>query len=235
MKKLKCIIVDDEPVARKILCEFIKQLNFLTLIAEFDNALKADAFLNEGTVNLIFLDIEMPKLTGLDWLKKYAVKPMVILTTAFPKYALDGYELDIIDYLLKPISFDRFKKASQKAKDYAELKSGIGIHSGSIFVRSERKIEKVVLSDILYIETIGNYVSIVTENKKTLAYLTLKGIEEQLSSTIFIKTHQSFLVNFQKIESFEGNHIRVKNKVLPVSRNYKEPLMQMIENSLLKR
>lgn len=235
MKRLNCIIVDDEPVARKILREFTAQISFLELRGEFENAVKAEAWLQSSKADLVFLDIEMPKRSGLEYLKKSVVRPLVILTTAYPEYAIEGYELDIIDYLLKPIAFSRFQKAVQKAKEYAELRSVSNPHPSSIFVRSERKFEKLELSDILYIESIGNYVSIVTENKKILAYLTLKGIENQLPQTMFIKIHQSFLVNFQKIESLEGSQVKVKNNLLPVSRNYRDALMQIIEKQMLKR
>src|SRR5258706_3010019 len=123
MKKLKCIIVDDEPVARKIIREFVEQVNFLMLTGEFENAFKAENFLKQEQADLVFLDIEMPKLSGINWLRKSDIKPLVILTTAFTKYALEGYELDIIDYLLKPISFNRFFKAVQKAKEFISIKN----------------------------------------------------------------------------------------------------------------
>ena len=237
MKKLKCIIVDDEPVARKIIREFVGQVPFLSLTGEFENAIKAELFLASENIDLVFLDIEMPKLSGLEWLKRAALKPMVILTTAFPKYALEGYELDIIDYLLKPISFSRFLKAVQKAKEYAHLKSATTNPAapGWLFVRTEKRIEKIELADILYIESVGNYVNIITSERNLLAYLTLKGIESQLPSADFIKIHQSFLVNFAKVEAIEGNLVKIKDKLVPVSRSYRDSFMQIIEERLLKR
>lgn len=237
MKKMQCIIVDDEPVARKILREFIAQVHFLELSAEFETAVKAEAFLLNNNADILFLDIEMPKLSGLEFLKRAAVKPLVILTTAYPEYALEGYELDIIDYLLKPIPFSRFLKAVQKAKEYAELKNATSAHpfSSGLFVRSERRIEKIELKDILYIESMGNYVNIYTENKKIIAYLTLKGLESQLPSNDFIKIHQSFLVSFSRINAIEGNNIKIKDKLLPISRNYRDAVMQVIEQRMLKR
>lgn len=237
MKRIKCIIVDDEPVARKIIREFVGQVSFLTLIGEFENAIKAEAFLTTEKIDLVFLDIEMPKLSGLEWLKKSMVKPLVILTTAFPKYALEGYELDIVDYLLKPVSFSRFLKAVQKAKEFAEMKDVSNNLSAPtwLFVRSEKRIEKIELSEILYIESIGNYVNITTKERSILAYLTLKGIESQLPATEFIKVHQSFLVNFSKIESIESNQLKIKDKMIPVSRSYRDTFMRMIDDRLLKR
>lgn len=236
MKKLHCIIADDEPVARKILQEFIEQTPFLELSAQFENAIKAQAWLQQNNADLLFLDIEMPKMKGLDYLRKYDVKPLVILTTAYTEYALEGYELDIIDYLLKPIAFHRFVKAVQKAKDYLDLKENTSnVNSSHLFVRSDKRIERIMLADICYIESMGNYVKIITEQKKVLAYLTLKGIEAQLPSANFIKLHQSYLVNFSKIESLEGNSVKIKDAMLPVGRHYRDALMQMINERLLRR
>src|SRR5688572_33419296 len=162
MKKLSCIIVDDEPVARKILQEFTEQVPFLDLLGKFESAMKAEEFLKDNQPDLIFLDIEMPKVSGLQMLKRIHIESMVILTTAFPQYALDGYELDIIDYLLKPFALHRFLKAVQKAKDFHEMKTlpvaNAQLHS-YIFIKSEKRIEKVELSDILYAEVLGNYMT----------------------------------------------------------------------------
>jgi DNA-binding LytR/AlgR family response regulator len=237
MKKLLCVIVDDEPVARKILQEFVAQVPFLELAGQFENALKADAFLQNNRADILFLDIEMPRITGLQYLKSTAVKPLVILTTAFPEYALEGYELDIIDYLLKPIAIRRFLKAVQKAKEYAELRDATHPDTTPswLFVRSERRIEKIELKDILYIESLGNYVNIYTETKRIIAYLTLKGLEAQLPPYEFIKIHQSYLVSFSKINSIEGNQVHLKNKELPISRHYRDSVMQAVEQRMLKR
>lgn len=237
MRKIKCIIVDDEPVARKIIREFAEQVNFLTLAGEFENAVKAESFLRNEQVDIVFLDIEMPKLSGLDWLKRSAIKPLVILTTAFPEYALEGYELDIIDYLLKPISFSRFLKAVQKAKDFISMRNA-GNHSAVpswLFVRSDKRIEKIEPGDILYIESTGNYIHIHTKDKSIMAYLTLKGIESELPPSGFVKIHQSFIVNFSKIEVIEGNQVKVNNKMLPIGRSYRDVFMKLIEERLVKR
>jgi DNA-binding LytR/AlgR family response regulator len=237
MKKMRCIIVDDEPVARKILQEFAEQVHFLEPAGQFENAVKAEAFLRNDTADIMFLDIEMPKLSGVEYLKRAAVKPLVILTTAFPEYALQGYELDIIDYLLKPVAFSRFLKAVQKAKEYIERRDTALPHPFSpyLFVRSEKRIEKIELHDILYIESLGNYVNIYTATKRIVAYLTLKGLESQLPAHEFIKIHQSFLVSFSKINAIEGNQVRIGEKALPISRNYRDTVMQLVEQRLLKR
>src|SRR5688572_21328895 len=237
MNKMQCIIVDDEPIARKILQEFVEQVPFLELAGQFENAIKAEVFLLNNKVDLLFLDIEMPKRSGLEYLKRPVIKPLVILTTAFPEYALEGYELDIIDYLLKPIAFSRFLKAVQKAKEYNDLRhtQPLVANPTYLFVRSEKRIEKIELKDILYIESFGNYVNIHTEQKKILAYLTLKGLESQLPAQEFIKIHQSFLVSFSRISAIEGNQVFINDKPLPISRNYREGVMRVVEQRMLKR
>ncbi len=237
MKKLSCIIVDDEPVARKILNEFAEQIPYLNLIGKFENAIRAEVFLRENNIDIMFLDIEMPKVSGLQLLQNISNKPLVILTTAFPNYALEGYELDIIDYLLKPFAFSRFLKAVQKAKDYYQMKNAAtGVAQSSyIFIKSDKRIEKIELNDILYAESIGNYVSIYTENKRFIAYLTMKSLEAQLPSDDFIKIHQSYLVNNSKINAIEGNEIKIAGKSLQISRNYKDIVMKIVQQRLLKR
>lgn len=154
MKKLRCIIIDDEPVARRILREFTEKIPFLELQGQFENAMQARSFLQDNETDLLFLDIEMPKLSGIEFLQEMGFRPLVILTTAFPQYALAGYELDIIDYLLKPFAYSRFLKAVQKAREFKEMKeaSQPGAAATFIFVRSEKRIEKIDLADILYIE-----------------------------------------------------------------------------------
>jgi DNA-binding LytR/AlgR family response regulator len=183
----------------------------------------------------------MPKRSGLQYLKSappLAARPLVILTTAFPKYALEGYELDIIDYLLKPVAYTRFLKAVQKAKDYLELRQAATAPltlDSWLFVRSEKRIERVEIHDILYMQSLGNYVTIFTPTKRILTYLTLKGLEGQLPPGEFVKIHQSFLVSLSRIDSIEGNQILVGGKNLPLSRNYRETVMQVVERRLLKR
>jgi len=237
MKKLSCIIVDDEPVARKILYEFVEQVPFMDLQGKFENATKAEAFLKSNAVDMIFLDIEMPKISGLQFLQKMHVESIVILTTAFPQYALEGYELDIIDYLLKPFAFNRFLKAVHKARDYYQMKNMAtnAVQSSYIFVKSEKRIEKIELNDILYAESIGNYVGIYTEDKRFIAYLTMKSLESQLPVNEFIKIHQSYLVNCSKIDAIDGNEMKIGSRSLPMSRNCRETVMKIVNQRLLKR
>jgi DNA-binding LytR/AlgR family response regulator len=237
MKKLRSIIIDDEPVARKILREFSGKIPYLELQGQYESAAKARVFLQSNETDLILLDIEMPGLSGIEFLQEMGVRPLVILTTAFPQYALAGYELDIIDYLLKPFAFSRFQKAVQKAWEFRQMKEAVspGASNSFIFVRSDRRIEKIELKDILYIESLGNYAGIYTETKKIMAYLTLKSLEIQLPPTGFVKIHQSYLVNFSRITAIEGNELRLDQKALPIGRNYKETVMAIVQQRLLKR
>ena len=237
MKKLSCIIVDDEPIARKILNEFVDHVPFLDLQGKFENVIKTEGFLRTNVVDIIFLDIEMPKVSGLQMLQKLHIESLVIETTAFPQYALEGYELDVNDYLLKPFAFSRFLKAVHKAKDYYHIKNmANGTQQPSyIFIKSDKRIEKIELSDISYVESVGNYVSIHTDNKNILAYLTMKSMESQLPLEDFIKIHQSYLVNCSKIEAIEGNKIKIGDKSLPISRNYRDLVMKVVHQRLLKR
>jgi DNA-binding LytR/AlgR family response regulator len=237
MKKLSCIIVDDEPIARKILHEFVEQIPFLDLQGEFENAEKAAVFLGRNTIDIILLDIEMPKVSGLQLLQKMHIESLVIVTTAFPKYALEGYEMDVIDYLLKPFAFSRFLKAVQKAKDYYQIKHAAVATQQStyIFIKSDKRIEKMELREIIYAESVGNYVSIHTENKKMLAYLTMKSLESQLPIDDFIKIHQSYIVNCSKIQAIEGNEIKTAGQSLPISRNFRDSVMKIVQKRLLRR
>jgi DNA-binding LytR/AlgR family response regulator len=238
MKKLSCIIVDDEPVARKILHEFVEQVPFMHLQGKFENAMKAEVFLKNNEIDIMFLDIEMPKISGLQLLHTIEKKPLVIITTAFPQYALEGYELEVIDYLLKPIAFNRFMKAVEKAKEYKQMQNATSVSRSMLsylFVKSDKRIEKIELNDILYAETLGNYITIHLEHKKIIAYLTLKSLESQLPSNEFIKIHQSFLVSCSRISAIEGNEVKINEKSLPISRNYRDAVMEMVQQRLLKR
>jgi DNA-binding LytR/AlgR family response regulator len=239
--KLQCIIIDDEPLARKGLKEYIEDVDFLTLIGEFDSPLKAMELISSGNVHLIFLDIQMPKITGLQFFKSLQQAPPVIFTTAYPQYALDGFELNALDYLVKPVSFDRFLKAALKAKEYYELRgqnksAESNIASDYLFIKVDGKLLKVVYDDILFVEAVQNYVMIHTKEKKLMTYLTFHSIEEFLPSNLFIKTHKSYLVATSKIESIDGNIIQIGNHSIPISRNLKDEVMEKIMNSrFLKR
>ncbi len=240
---INCIIIDDEPLARKGLREYIADVDFLNLVGEYDNPLKATEIIGKGEVQLLFLDIQMPKITGLDFMKTLHKPIPVIFTTAFPQYALDGFELNALDYLVKPISFDRFLKAALKAKEYYEVRQKNEADQVSIsgahdyfFIKADNKLVKVSFLDILFVEALQNYVVIHTQEKKLITYLTFKSVEEYLPSSQFIKVHKSFIVSAVKVESIEGNEIRIGQHHIPISRNLKDDVMEkLLKGKFLKR
>jgi DNA-binding LytR/AlgR family response regulator len=239
--KINCIIIDDEPLALKGLKEYINDVDFLCLTGEFESPLKASGTLNDGAVQLLFLDIQMPKISGLDFLRMIKQPPPVIFTTAYSQFALDGYELNALDYLVKPIAFDRFLKAALKAKEYYEVRQKNTRSSESaaaeyVFIKADNKLIKIFFDDILFVEALQNYVTIHTKTKNYITYLTFKSIEEYLPVDRFIKTHKSFIISKTKVDSIEGNIIRIGNQNIPISRTMKEEvLVKLLGNSFLKR
>jgi DNA-binding LytR/AlgR family response regulator len=241
--KLKCIIIDDEPLARKGLKEYIADVEFLQLVGEFDNPVKAmDAF-EKGEVHLLFLDIQMPRITGLEFFKTLQHPPPVIFTTAFPQHALEGFELNALDYLVKPISFERFLKAVMKAKEFYEVRqknitetSAQSSPADYFFIKADNKLVKILYADILFAEALQNYVVIHTPDKKFITYLTFKSVADYLPPDRFIKTHKSYIVSAARIDSIEANDIRIGQHHVPISRNLKEEVMEKLLNGkFLKR
>ncbi|MBL0138243.1 MAG: response regulator transcription factor [Bacteroidetes bacterium] len=245
MNPLKCFIIDDEPLARKGIEEYVNEIDFLTLSGKAENPVKAFSFLCEHKVDLIFLDIQMPKMSGIDFIRNMKNPPMVIITTAFPEYAIESYELDILDYLLKPVPLDRFIKACNKAYDYYLLKKLLPENSGlskpnaqdnHFYIKNGNKFDKICFDQVLYIEAMENYVLIETKEKKYITYLTFKGIEASLPPDLFVKVHKSYLVALHAIESINGNEINVSNKQIPISRNFREQaLNKILGKKLIKR
>ena len=243
--KIKCIIIDDEPLARKGLAQYIEDIEFLELIALCDSAMSADKILNETKIDLMFLDIQMPKMTGLQFLKAINTPPKVILTTAYSEYALGGFDLDVLDYLVKPIAFERFYKACRKAKEYFESKK----HSPQIFdpkqsvvtddfffVKCEQIIEKIFFADIFLVEALENYVVIHTSERNYIVYNTFKGIEEFLPSDQFIKVHKSYLIAISKITAIEGAQLILGKHKIPISRHLKEGIIGgILKDKFLKK
>ena len=234
---LNCLVVDDEPIARNGLMEYIRQIDFLSPVAECKSALEATMWLQKKPVDLIFLDIQMPRLTGIDFIKNSPSLPLIIFTTAYPEYAIEGYELDILDYLLKPISFNRFLKSALKAQEFLGLRTRHEVSASEdfFFIKCNQKIEKIMMADVLYIEGMSNYIIVHTKQKKYIAYLTFKGIEERLPQKLFIRTHKSFLVSVNAIQSIDANEIKLEKVTLPISKNYKEEIMSKIGERLFKR
>jgi len=238
--KLKCIIVDDEPIARKIIKEFIDEIDFLEFSGQAENPLKALTLLNENRIDIIFLDINMPKINGIDFLKTSKTKAIIIMTTAYPEYAVEAYGLDVLDYLVKPIAFERFLKACNKAKEMKELKTTSIIQANKtndyFFIKFDSQIDKIFYDDLIYAEAMLNYVMLYTHSKKRMVYVTIKGLEEQLPSDIFIKVHKSFIVNMNKIKSIEGNTLDVGISKITISQNLKEKVFnEIVKDKMIKR
>jgi DNA-binding LytR/AlgR family response regulator len=241
MLPIRCIIIDDEPLARKGLKEYINDVDFLQSESEFNSPLKAAKLLSEGTIQLIFLDIQMPKISGLEFFKTLQHAPPVIFTTAYPQYALDGFELNALDYLVKPISFERFLKAAMRAKEYYEVRAkniskGHPNKENFFFIKADNKLVKIFFDDILYVEALQNYVSIHTRIKKYITYLTFKSVEEYLPADQFLKTHKSYIVSSSKIDNIDGNDIRIGEHHIPISRTTKDEVMErLLKGRFLKR
>jgi len=234
MTKISCVITDDEPVARKGLQGYVEKCDFLQLAGVCEDGIQLNSFLKQQPVQLIFLDIEMPYVTGIEFLKNSSNPPKVIFTTAYEQYAIKGYELDILDYLLKPISFDRFLKAANKAYDYFQPKEISG--NDHIFIKVNSKLEKINFDDILFAEAMENYIAIYTRQQKHITNITLKGLQEKLPANVFIQTHKSYIINMQAVQSIEGNILHIDKYQVPISKYQKEEVMEkMVNSKLLKK
>ncbi len=234
--KIRCVITDDEPFARKGLQGYTAQVGFLELKGVCENAIELNSLIRQEPVDLLFLDIEMPYITGLEFLKSLSNPPKVIFTTAYEKYALQGFELEVLDYLLKPISFERFLRAANKAFDYFQSQQSAQAGGDYIFVKSDNKLEKINFPDILFIEALENYVAIHTKEKKVIAHLTLKMLQEKLPAQQFIQPHKSFIISIDKIDAIEGNVLHSGKFQIPISKYQKEEVMEkIVNNKLLKK
>lgn len=237
---VNCVIVDDEPLARQGLTRYVHELDFLNLVGACEHPLQLTTLLDKNQVDLIFLDIQMPKMTGIDFLKMSASRPLVIITTAFPGFALEGFQLDVLDYLVKPITFDRFFKAAAKARDYKKLlhpdvdtTSRERPSNDYFFIKCDGKFEKISYNEILYVEGMQNYVVIHTDKRKYATLLTMKHLEENLKHLPFLRVHKSFLVAANKIDSIESHELVVKGSRIPLSRNHREQVMEKVLSSKL--
>lgn len=228
---IKCLIVDDEPIAAKGIAGYADKISNLEVVSILYSALELNEFLQKETVDLIFLDIEMPYLSGLNWLKSYKNPPAVIFTTAYHEYAVEGFDLDVVDYLLKPVSFERFLKAINKVRDT----SG-GIQADHIFIKVEGRLEKVLFEEILCVESLQNYVTFICESRRLISHLTLKSVEEQLPGSYFLKTHKSYLINKSKVQALEGNRIKLSQELnVPIGKTIREEVIQEITKNTLKK
>jgi len=232
---LRCIAIDDEPLALELLVDNISKVPFLELVAECSNALEALKVLQDQKVDLVFLDIQMPGLTGLQFIQSLAEKPMFILITAYEKYALDGYTLDVLDYLVKPVSLDRFIKACNKARELHELKLKGNNSTGNskadyFFVNVDYKLLKVVFADITFIEGLKDYIKIHLKSttRPVITRMSMKSLEDKLSPHRFVRTHKSFIVSVDKIISVKRDLISLGKTELPLSENYKPALDKLL-------
>jgi two-component system LytT family response regulator len=239
---IRCLIVDDEPLALQILEDYLSKIPFLQLVKATTNPIEALTLVQTGNVDLVFLDVQMPELTGIQFLRISNGKAKVILTTAYPQYALEGYELDVIDYLLKPIAFDRFFKSVQKAQGVLQPQMvstkptpADPIHpqqdflSDFIFVKTEHKIQKVYLNDILFIEGLKDYISIFTPVERIITLQNMKKMEDALPPKHFIRVHKSYIVSINKIDSIERSRICIRDKIIPVGDTYREEFFKIID------
>ena len=221
---LRCIVVDDEPIARKGLEEYIAEIPYLDHIGSLESATEAAQFLSNHSVDLMLLDIRMPRLSGIDFLKSIKEPPLVIFTTAFPQYALESYELSVLDYLVKPISVERFKKATQKALDYFLLKHPLTLPD-YFFIKCNQRLEKILFNEVLFVEAMQNYCIIHTLTRKLICYITLTAMLEKLPTDRFMKVHKSFIVALDKVTQLGIKQLSINAITIPVSRQVKKQLL----------
>lgn len=239
MDKIKCLIVDDEELAIDVLKEYVSRIDYLELTGSCRNALEAMTFLNENKVDLIFLDIQMPGLTGLQLLKNMTNRPEVIMTTAYSEYALEGFELQVLDYLIKPIPFDRFIKAINRFLKLRQPNITLTENSQTdsyndtfIFVKSDKMMIKVLLREITYVESLRNYVAIhLTNGKMVKTMNTISNIEDKLPETHFLRVHRSFIIAIDKIDSFMSGSFKINSEIIPIGRQYKELVKRILDQN----
>ena len=229
MDKYTCIIIEDEPLALEKTKDFINKVPFLHLSATFDNALTGLAYLNNNKVDLLFLDINMDELTGIELLESSKITSQVIITTAYQEYALKGYELQITDYLLKPFTFNRFLQAVNKAQENLVQRTS-DAQPEFIFVKTENRLEKVMLNEIVYIEGMRDYLKIHTVNKKIMTLQNFSELEKLIPSTLVCRVHKSYMVALNKIESIERSRIKIADQLIPISETYKDTFLQLINS-----
>lgn len=229
--RINCLIIDDEPLAISILETYIEKLENMVVVNTYTNAIDALQDIKNGDIDVIFLDINMSRITGLDFLRTLKNYPYIIITTAYREYALESYELDVLDYLVKPIPFDRFLKSTNKLTDRLHEKKGELIHILSephIFIKIDKRMVKVVLSDILYIESLKDYIKIYTMIGNFIAYKSLASIINELPSENFIRVHKSFAIALNKVKSVDSNSIEIENKIIPIGRIYMKVVKDLI-------
>ncbi|WP_333820558.1 LytR/AlgR family response regulator transcription factor [Ohtaekwangia sp.] len=229
---MKCILVDDEPLAIEILESYIGKINQLEIAGTFRNAISAFEFVQQHPVDLIFLDIQMPKLSGIDFLRSLKNPPKVIFTTAFRDYALDGFELEVVDYLLKPIPFERFLKAVAKVLHQPapapSVQKADTVNDNFVYFKVDKKMIKTKMADILYIESIKDYVKVKTSEKEIITQQKISYLEESLPREQFLRIHRSFIVNVDQIDAYSATDVEIGKHFVPIGRNYKNDVMKVL-------
>lgn len=226
---ISCIAIDDEPLALQLLKEYTSKISFLQVKGFFTDAIEARDYLAKEKIDLLFLDIQMPDINGLQLYNSMAHKPMVIFTTAFSEYAVEGFNVNAIDYLLKPFEYDRFVKAVYKAKEYHDFSSQQELQLSSIFVKADYQLVKVNLKEIALIEGLDDYIKIhLTSNKSILTLMSLKAISDKLPPAEFVRVHRSFIVPLEKIEKFSSRKLMINNREIPIGLSYAEAFFSMM-------
>ena len=230
---VRCMVIEDEPLAQNVLKKYIEEVPSLDLAEVCDNALEAAEIIRTKNIQLLFLDINLPKLSGINFLKTLPQPPLVIFTTAYPEFAVEGFELDAIDYLVKPFSFERFLKAINKTLNQINRKPGSNkedtIADDFIFLKADKKVYKINLEDIVYAEATGDYVKVITGDGQYVANITLKKLLEQLPAKSFIRVHKSFVISAGKIKFFEGNYIKVGQNEIPIGASYRDEIFARLK------
>jgi len=235
---MNCIAVDDEPLALDIIEAYVTKHPELTLVARCNNAAEASEVLKKHKVDLMFLDIQMPEITGLSFVKSLENKPLFMFTTAYPDYALEGFELDAIDYLLKPIAYDRFEKGVEKALEYYKIKQNSDVAESDLenehfFVKANQKLIKLSYSEIYYVEAFADYVKIFLADKKIVTLQTMKNMERKLPPEMFSRVHRSFIVNRKHVASFSTSVCEVNDVKIPIGKNYKEAFVSLMKSNTI--
>lgn len=233
--KIKTIIIDDEPIARVGLKGYVNRIEHLEHIGSYPNPAAAASKTEGLKVDLMLLDIRMPKINGLDYLRTFKNPPLTIITTAYPEFALEGFELDVMDYLVKPVSFPKFQKAVNKVTDYLNLKAAQTVQPGYFFVKSGGKIERIYFEDILFIEALQNYVTIHTVSGKIIAYTTMKNVYSSLPEDKFLRVHKSYIVAVRYVDAITGSKIMIKDNEVKVSRELRKDIFEKLKDKTLKR
>ena len=231
---IKCIIVEDEPAAREILQRNISQCPDLEWCGSFEDPFTAQTYLDKNIIDLIFLDINLPGMSGISFLRTLIHPPLVIITTAYPQYAVDGFDLEVVDFLLKPFSFERFYKSVNKARERIYPKQGVNLIR-KISIKADKRIYQIDLDDLLFIESCGDYTTVCCSDKKLITHETLKSWEEKLKGQLFLKIHRSILINLQKIDHIDGNLAIVGKHKLVVSEAFREQLIKQLLNRNITR